>query len=394
MATNFLNAKRITSTATTIWTKSSSFVTDESLPNESQTYLYSTLASSSCSFCDDKSLVWNVYLHGLLKRLIAIYSSSPFLLVVLPLILGIFLGLILGVAISWNRKNVWETLISQCLKFTVTESKEILCKKEWDNKVRQDMKNDDAIPFSRRESRIPLSDIPNHIAVIMDGNRRYGKEKYGIATKGHWDGSRKLFEFCRWCLAEQIKIVTVYAFSTENWSRPSDEVSSLMTIFSKHCDELRLEAIQTGIKIRILTTDDEKLPSNVKHSIKRMVDETSHLDKLVLNVCLSYGSRSEVVNACRTLTKQVLDKKTDDETIIQKIITEQSLSNSLLSYPYQDPDLLIRTSGEMRFSNFLLWQCAYTEIFFLNKHWPSLEKEDLLNVIREYARGRQRRFGK
>jgi len=383
--TDFIKLKTITSTATTVWTKSNSFITDENLPNENQSYLYNELSSVTlCSHQEKKSVILH-YLH----RLVKMYLSSPYFLVIFPFLFGIIFGLLLNYFLVQNN-HLWRNKIIK-MYYDYFQNPT-----ERDAQARNKLKDEDSIAFKCRESGVPLKDTPLHIAVIMDGNRRYGREKYGVAIKGHWDGSRKLVEFCKWCLAERIQILTVYAFSTENWSRHPDEISSLMEIFTKYCDELRLEAIQGGIRIRVLTTNDEKLPENVKAGLKRMEQETSHLDKLVLNVCISYGSRSELVLACRNLAKEVLSKtpKTITDDLIANHITEQSLSNHLLSSPYPDPDLIIRTSGEMRFSNFLLWQCAYTEIFFLNKHWPSLEKIDLLKVIRAYVHGRQRRYGK
>merc|ERR1712238_564850 len=213
---------------------------------------------------------------------------------------------------------------------------------------------------SQRESGIPLSDVPQHIAVIMDGNRRYGRAKYGSATRGPWDGSKILVEFAKWCIAEGVSTLTVYAFSTENWNRHPTEVKALMGIICKYCDELRVEALHRGISIRVLSTETEKIPEDVAAGIQRMVEETKHCDKFTLNICLSYGSRGEIVNACKAISS----------------------------------DVIIRTSGEYRLSNFLLWQSAYSEFFFLEKQWPELKKEDLLHVIKEFGRGRKRRFGK
>eukprot|EP00957_Ditylum_brightwellii_P022585 1703766-Ditylum_brightwellii.AAC.1 len=141
------------------------------------------------------------------------------------------------------------------------------------------------------ESGVNTQDIPKHIAVIMDGNRRYGRKVYGSATKGHWDGSKTLVNFAKWCLAEQIQILTVYAFSTENWNRSAAEISSLMTIFLQYCEELRTEAIKRDIRIHVLSTDKEKIPKDVRSGLEKMERETQNGKKLIMNVCLSYGSR-------------------------------------------------------------------------------------------------------
>mmetsp|Transcript_6155 Transcript_6155/g.8866 ORF Transcript_6155/g.8866 Transcript_6155/m.8866 type:complete len:258 (+) Transcript_6155:2-775(+) len=240
---------------------------------------------------------------------------------------------------------------------------------------------------TKRQAAVSVDDVPKHIAVIMDGNRRYGKAKYGSATKGHWDGSRTLVDFCKWCIAEHVQTLTVYAFSTENWSRPPDEVASLMAIFCKYCDELRIEAIQRNIRIHVLSTDTSQIPSPVKVAMRRMVEQTAHCNGFVLNICLSYGSRGEIVTACQNIACSVKDGTLEPAEISESVINGQLLTQS-------DPDVVIRTSGEYRISNFLLWQLAYAELFFIKKTWPEMRQTDLVDVIQTFARGRQRRFGK
>lgn len=226
-------------------------------------------------------------------------------------------------------------------------------------------------------------------SVIMDGNRRYGKAKYGSVTKGHWDGSKTLVDFSKWCLAEGVEILTVYAFSTENWNRSASEVSVLMQIFCKYCDELRVEALERGIRLQVLSTETEQIPPDVAFGIERMVNETKHCNNLTMNICLSYGSKGEILNACKAIANDV-----NEGVIKPSEITETTFERKLLTGGCPDPDLILRTSGEFRLSNFLLWQLAYAEMFFLDKQWPELTKADLLGVIREYAINRKRRFGK
>jgi undecaprenyl diphosphate synthase len=223
----------------------------------------------------------------------------------------------------------------------------------------------------------------------MDGNRRYGKEKYGNSTRGHLDGSRKLIEFAQWCFVEGIEILTVYAFSTENWNRDAEEVSALMSIFCKYCDEIRTEAIEKGIRIHVLTTEGEKIPEDVRIGIKRMEVETRHCTKFTMNICLSYGGRNEIVNACKSVAIDLQAGKLNVNEIGETVLQSKMLTSHCC-----DPEVIIRTSGEERISNFLLWQAAYSEFFFLKKPWPALEKDDLLDVIRDFANGRTRRFGK
>ena len=223
----------------------------------------------------------------------------------------------------------------------------------------------------------------------MDGNRRYGQSKYGSALRGHWDGSKTLVDFAKWCMAEGIQVLTVYAFSTENWNRSASEISSLMKIFCKYCDELRVEALEKGIQLRVLSTDTEKIPPDVAQGIHRMVEETKHCSKFIMNICLSYGSRHEIVKACRSVVHDVIQQKLKPSDV-----NETTFESKLMTFPYSDPDVVIRTSGEYRISNFLLWQLAYSEMFFLDKQWPELEKEDLLEIIRAFGTCRKRRFGK
>lgn len=256
---------------------------------------------------------------------------------------------------------------------------------ERDVKTRHQLKTQ----VSTRESGVNLQSVPQHIAVIMDGNRRYGKAKYGNATRGHWDGSKTLIEFTKWCMAEGIQALTVYAFSTENWNRDESEISALMSIFCRYCEELRVEALREGIRIHVLETESENIPCEVREGIDRMVYETRFCDKFTMNICLSYGGRGEIVNACKSVVRDVLNGEMSVDQI-----GEKDLQMKMLTRHCSDPDIIIRTSGEERLSNFLLWQSAYSELFFLKKQWPELEKEDLLKIIREFAKGRDRRYGK
>jgi undecaprenyl diphosphate synthase len=240
---------------------------------------------------------------------------------------------------------------------------------------------------TRQESNLTDEELPRHVAVIMDGNRRYGKQKYGNALQGHWDGSRKLIQFAKWCIAEHIPQLTVYAFSTENWHRDATEVAALMSLIVQHCEELRVEAAQQQISVRIASSDASAIPHHIRDALGQLERDTQSGTALVMNICLSYGSRGEIVHACRMVAEQHRSGLVAARDIDEQCIAAHMLIQS-------EPDLLIRTSGEMRISNFMLWQLAYTELFFLPKNWPELEKKDLLGVLQSYARGRQRRFGK
>ena len=292
--------------------------------------------------------------------------------------------------------------------------------------ARVELKSDDE---TQRESGLSRQELPNHIAVVMDGNRRYGLQQYNDPIMGHWDGSKKLVQFVKWCVAEEIQELTVYAFSTENWSRSAQEVSALMNIIIKHCEELRIEAIAKQISIHIKSTDTDAIPMLVREVLYQLEKDTYHSHPtLRMNICLSYGSRGEIVQACRSIVTEFQNGnwtsllQITEESITQKLLIGSSSSSSSSSvFPLSSsslnhhttsttihndnnkknvnnqsssPDIFLRTSGEIRLSNFLLWQMAYTELFFLQKNWPELNKNDFLQVLRSYAHCRQRRFGR
>lgn len=332
-----------------------------------------------------------------LGRAVKAYLSNPLFLALLPLVLGAVVGYYIG-----NRNNAGSvkrkhstffgrlsgTFHRACLHLMLRQcNTSELFNEDRDERTRTEL---NAIE-SKRESEVELASVPRHVAVIMDGNRRYGKEKYGSATRGHWDGAKTLIEFAKWCIDEGIQTLTAYAFSTENWNRDAEEVSALMSIFCKYCDELCVEAIKRDIRIHVLTTDGERnFPEDVKEGIERIEEETKHCTKFTMNLCFSYGGRNEIANACKSIAMEVQAGKMNVNEI-----GEAALQNKMLtSHCCCDPDIIIRTSGEERISNFLLWQAAYSEFFFLKKQWPELEKGDLLDVIRTFANGRKRRFGR
>ena len=229
------------------------------------------------------------------------------------------------------------------------------------------------------------------MAVIMDGNRRYGMKKYQQAYQGHVDGAKKLADFVQWCITHHISILTVYAFSTENWNRDPEELSALFSIVHSYCDEIQTQALKDQIRVYRISTWEEKIPSLVLQRFEQLVQETSSVQepKLILNICFSYGSRGEIVHACRDIVQHVVQGNMRVDQI-----TEDTISSSLKTNRVPDPDLILRTSGEMRLSNFLLWQSAYSEFFFLEKTWPEIEEEDFLSILHHYAKSRHRRFGK
>ncbi|CAH0522622.1 unnamed protein product [Peronospora belbahrii] len=230
--------------------------------------------------------------------------------------------------------------------------------------------------------------IPRHIAVIMDGNRRYGKNKYGEGVRGHSDGSKTLVNFTGWCIDAGIKVLTVFAFSTENWNREQAEVDALMNLFNQFMHEIVPEALKRDVRVRVLVSDGRKLPAYMVEAIEEIETNTQHCTTFSLNLCVSYGARDEIVGACRNIAIEVArgEMSVDD-------INEDLLSQRMLTAGQPDPDILIRTSGELRISNFLLFQIAYSELIFMDKMWPEVTRDDVQDIILEFNR-RKRRFGK
>lgn len=225
-----------------------------------------------------------------------------------------------------------------------------------------------------------------HIAIIMDGNRRWAKEK-GIETKlGHKAGAENLEKLANFANDIGLKYLTVYAFSTENWKRTKEEVGALMVLLKSYVDKFLKRANTNNIKIRVLG-DLERLDSGLRESIDEIVEKSSNNTGLTLNIAFNYGGRDEITNAVKHIAKDVENGKMKIDEI-----DEQVISNKLYTCGEPDPDLLIRTGGELRISNFLLWQLAYTEFLFVDKYWPDFSEEDLLNAIHTFQT-RKRRFG-
>lgn len=231
--------------------------------------------------------------------------------------------------------------------------------------------------------------VPHHVAVIMDGNRRFAKE-FGLTTaEGHVKGKDKLEELLDWCMELGIKVLTVYAFSTENLNRDVDEVESLMQLFEDNFyrlgDDERIH--RHGIKVSMLGQRDV-LPDRVMRAIEYAEQKTAHYSNYYYNIATAYGSRQEIIQAIKQIARRVKDGELEVEDI-----DERTFSNFLYTADFPDPDLILRTSGEERISNFLLWQLAYSELYFTDVYWPGFRRIDFLRAIRSYQL-RQRRFGK
>ena len=226
-----------------------------------------------------------------------------------------------------------------------------------------------------------------HIAIIMDGNGRWAKKRAMPRTFGHKKGAENVVNITRAMKDSGIKFLTLYAFSTENWQRSKDEVDALMNLLNEYLDKELQEIMENNVKI-IFIGEKGMLSDNIRSKIEKLENESKNNTDLTLCIALSYGSRQEIVNAIKGIASDVIDGKISISDIDTKLVSE-----SLYTKDIPDPDILIRTSGEQRISNYLLWQLAYTELFFTNTLWPDFSKEELLDIIEQFN-NRERRYGK
>ncbi|WP_054678191.1 isoprenyl transferase [Lacticaseibacillus sharpeae] len=238
--------------------------------------------------------------------------------------------------------------------------------------------------------QIPAERVPRHVAIIMDGNGRWAKKRFLPRIAGHKQGMDTVRTVTRAASDMGIKVLTLYAFSTENWGRPQQEVSYLMslpvTFFNKFVPEL----IEQNVRVMVMG-DITKLPDSTRQATEKAIADTAQNTGMVLNFALNYGGRDEIVRGVRDIARQVAAGDLDPDTI-----DDATVAQSLMTAPLgdlADPDLLIRTSGEERISNFLLWQIAYSEMVFTDKLWPDFDGDALLDAVKQYA-ARDRRFGK
>jgi undecaprenyl diphosphate synthase len=229
--------------------------------------------------------------------------------------------------------------------------------------------------------------VPQHVAIIMDGNGRWARERHLPRPFGHRAGMKAVRETVEGAIEGGLEVLTLFAFSEENWQRPPTEISALMDLLEEYIAAEVGELREQGVRVYVLG-DRSRLAPGARAAVERIERETQDGTRLTLNLCISYSSRAEIARAARLLAEEVLrgTKKLED-------LDEGALQEKLYTAPWRDPDLLIRTSGEQRLSNFLLWQLAYTELYITPVLWPDFTRRELYEAVLDYQR-RERRFGK
>jgi undecaprenyl diphosphate synthase len=230
-----------------------------------------------------------------------------------------------------------------------------------------------------------IQKIPYHLVLFPDGNRRWARKKGLSISKGYLEGYKNLINFAYWCQEKGVRILTAFGFSTENWKREKKEVAFLMNLLEKGLsEEKNIQDFQKkGVKVKIIGQKN-RLPKSLQKVILKVEKLTKNNKKFYLNLAISYGGKWDIVQSLKEIVKRKVP--------LSKI-TEELVAKYLSTYPYPDPDLIIRAGGEKRLSNFLLWQGAYSELYFSDKLWPDFTKKDLEKALQEYQR-RQRRFGR
>ncbi len=224
-----------------------------------------------------------------------------------------------------------------------------------------------------------MESIPKTIGIILDGNRRWAKERGLPSLEGHRQGAENLRACITWAREAGVETLIVYGFSTENWNRTEEEVSGLMQLIAGFSAQIAPRALESGTRIRFIGTLD-KLPEKTRASIAALEEKTKEGNGIELVVALSYGGRAEIIDA----VKRVSERE-------REVLTEELFAEKLWTAGTADPDLIIRTGGQKRLSNFLLWQCAYSELFFVDEYWPAFTKEAFDDILREYGNRQQNR---
>lgn len=240
--------------------------------------------------------------------------------------------------------------------------------------------------FKKESAEMKIENLPQHIAIIMDGNGRWAKKRGLPRNVGHKEGSRNLKKIVAFCSKIGLQYLTVYAFSTENWKRPKSEVDGLMALLLEYLRNAETELGGESVRIRV-SGDIKGLPEEIRKEVARVTKVTQKNKGLTLNIALNYGGKDDIIQAVRELARDVKDGKLDINHI-----DEQNLSMRLYTAGIPDPELIIRTSGEKRMSNFLLWQAAYSEFWYTDELWPDFTEKHVLEAIGEFQ-ARNRRFG-
>lgn len=240
--------------------------------------------------------------------------------------------------------------------------------------------------FLKKKKEVDQVNIPQHIAIIMDGNGRWAKQRGLSRNIGHREGARTLKKIVQSCYDLGVRYLTVFAFSTENWVRPKDEVDNLMKLLTEYLRNAENEVKDKNVRIRVIG-DRKGLTQEICNEIDRVERNTAVRDGLDFVIALNYGGRQDIVNAAASLAEDIKNGKLNTSDINDKLFTDRLYTKGI-----PDPDLLIRTSGEMRLSNFLIWQCAYSEFYFTDALWPDFSEKHLMDAIQHFHR-RQRRYG-
>jgi undecaprenyl diphosphate synthase len=229
--------------------------------------------------------------------------------------------------------------------------------------------------------------VPAHVAIIMDGNGRWASQRSLPRPLGHAAGMQAVREVVEGCLEAGVEVLTLFAFSQENWQRPPEEIDALMGLLREYIDQEAEELRGKGVSVQVLG-DLERLAPSARTAVDRIMAQTAGGSALALNLCISYGARAEIARAARRLAEEVRAGRLDPAEI-----DEEAVARQLYTAPWPDPDLMIRTSGELRISNFLLWQLAYAELYVTPVLWPDYTRRHLYEALLEYQR-RERRFGR
>lgn len=234
---------------------------------------------------------------------------------------------------------------------------------------------------------LDTANLPSHIAVIMDGNGRWAKKRLLNRIRGHEKGAEAVRIVVQGCRKIGVPFLTLYTFSTENWQRPKSEIAALMFLFEKFLKSEQKELTDNNIRLNAIG-QIERLPEAVQQALRRTMALTEKNDGMLLNLALSYGGRDEIVRMVREVAEKAKDGKIDPDSITSRLVSDHLYTKGM-----PDPDLLIRTGGQMRVSNFLLWQIAYTEIYVTDTLWPDFSEKELANILKDYQL-RNRSFGK